>query len=325
MQQSVPSDLIATEACQSVTHDAGKTEVCGQPQRVVTIGPNLLELLLALEVQPVGHAEYFPVSTSTFEQPGEQIPYLGERLIGTPKNVGTAHEPSIEAIAALHPDLILADSYKNEDDYEQLRQIAPTLLFNYSDAERDWQSGLLAIALPLNRIEQAENIISQAAQRFVTFRNDMQPIATQYPDVLLLLSEQLEQTIEIETPSSACGSLLEDIGFQVITPEAIKDSKQTSATLSLEAVTQLNPDWVMIEGYSSKVDGRVDDPVEEQMTGVKQQWEESAIAQSIPVSKAGRVYFTTTYLCHALLGPIGTDIFLDQLQQQLSPLVDKQG
>ena len=324
-QPSARSGATTAQDCQPVVHDAGQTDVCGQPQRIVTIGPNLLELLLALDVQPVGHAEYFPLAASTFDQPAQQIPYLGRRVTGKPKNVGTAHEPSIEAIAALQPDLILADSLKNKDEYELLSQIAPTLLFNYSDAERNWQHGLQAIALPLNRTEQAENIIAQTNQHFVTVRAEMQPTAARYPNVLILLSEQIEQSIEIETPSSACGSLVEDLGFQVIVPEALEDTEQTSVTLSLEALPQLDPDWVMIEGYNSDVDEPVDDPVEKQMESVKQQWEESAIAQSMPVSQAGRVYFTTTHLCHALLGPIGTDIFLDQLQQQLQPLANDQG
>ena len=321
---SKPSTSTVTEICQTIAHDAGETEVCGEPRKIVTVGPNLLELLLALDVQPVGHAEYFPFAANTFEEPARQIPYLGERLTGKPKNVGTAHDPSLEAITALNPDLILADSLKNKDEYALLSQIAPTLLFNYSDAERNWQSGLRAIAQILNRTEQAENIITKAEQRFKAVRSDLQPVAESYPDVLMLLSEQLEQSIDIETPTSACGGLVEDLGFQIVIPNSLKNSEQTSATLSLEALPQLNPDWVVIEGYSSDVNLAIEDPVEQQMAGVKAQWERSVIAQSMPASKAERVYFTTTYLCHALLGPIGTDIFLDQLQQQIQPLAEEQ-
>ncbi|MEL7352852.1 MAG: iron-siderophore ABC transporter substrate-binding protein [Cyanobacteria bacterium P01_A01_bin.116] len=315
-------ESVTTRDCQNIVHDTGETEVCGQIQKVVTVGPNLLELLLALDVQPVGHAEYFPMVASTFEQPEQQIPYLGKRLTGKPKNVGTAHEPSIEAIAALQPDLILADSFKNEDDYALLSQIAPTLLFNYSDAERDWQSDLRAIAPLFNQTEQAEALIAEADQRFMTFRQDIQPLVENYPNVLMLLSEQLEQAIEIETPKSACGSLMEDLGFQVIVPKSLKDSEQTSATLSLEAIPQLDADLIIIEGYNSDVTTAASDPVAQQLQGVKQQWEANAIAQSLPATQAGNVYFTTTYLCHALLGPIGTDVFLNQLQQQLQPLLN---
>ena len=142
----------------------------------------MLELLLALDIQPIGHAEYFPISSSTFEQPAQQIPYLRKRLTGTPKNVGTAQAPSIEAIVALQPDLILADSLKNRDEYALLSQIAPTLLFTYSDAERDWQSGLSAISAPLGRrSQQAETLIEQSNNRFSAFRSKIQPITKNIP------------------------------------------------------------------------------------------------------------------------------------------------
>lgn len=303
--------------CQIISHDVGETEICGQPQTVVTIGPNLLELLLALEVQPVGHAEYFPIAASTFERPAQQIPYLGKRLTGQPANVGTAHEPSLEAIAALKPDLILGDSIKNKDEYDLLSQIAPTLLFNYSDAERDWQSDLSAIATALSRTDQAEAVIAQADGRIAQFRDNFQPLITSYPDVLLLLSEQLSQSVEVETRHSACGSLIEDLGFQLVAPADLEQSQQTSYSLSLEALPQLDADLIMIEGYNSDVDAPVSDPVEHQLQAVKQQWHENAITRSMPASQKGRVYFTTTYLCHAMLGPIGTEIFLNQLGQQL--------
>lgn len=315
------SNSAASEDCQTVIHDGGETKVCAQPKRIVTVGPNLLELLLALDVQPVGHAEYFPTTSSTFERPAQQIPYLGERLTGMPRNVGTASDPSMEAIASLQPDLILADSLKNKDEYALLSQIAPTLLFNYSDAERDWQTGLRAIAAPLNKTEQAETLIAQEKQRFDRFRDRLQPVAATYPNVLMFLSEQIEQAIEIETPNSACGGLMEDLGFEVMVPSSLKNPEQTSTILSLEAIPQLGADLIIVEGYNSDTETLNSDPVAHQMQGVKQQWEKSAIAQSISANKAGRVYFTTTYLCHALIGPIGTDIFLNQLEEQLQPLL----
>lgn len=311
--------------CQIIAHEAGETEICGQPQTVVTIGPNLLELLLALEVQPAGHAEYFPHSGSTFEQPIQQIPYLGERLTGQPLNVGTAHDPSLEAIAALKPDLILGDSIKNLNEYNLLSQIAPTLLFNYSDAERDWQSDLRAIATALNRTEQAEAVIANADGRIAKFRDDFQSLIASHPDVLLLLSEQLSQGVEVETGHSACGSLIEDLGFQLVVPANLKSSEQPSYSLSLETLPQLDADLIIIEGYNSDVDSLVDDPVKHQLQAVKQQWQGNAITQSMPASQGGQIYFTTTYLCHAMLGPIGTELFLNQLGQQLLSLTDNPG
>lgn len=318
--QSLTAAPVSQE-CQFVLHDRGETEVCGEPQTIVTIGPNSLELLLALDVQPVGHAEYFSIAAQQFDQPARQIPYLGNRIAGTLANVGTAHDPSIEAIAALNPDLIIGDPFKNQDEYDLLSQIAPTLLFNYSDAERDWQSDLRALAQALDRPQQAERVIAETSDRIDQLQQAIAPLAASHPDVLLLLSEQLRQ-VEIETRHSACGSLVKELGFRVLVPPELQNSQQPSHSLSLEAGLQLDPDLIIVEGYSSDL-GSADDPTKQQLQAVKRQWQKSAIAQSTQSSQDGKVYFTTAYLCHALLGPIGTEIFLSQLHRQLAAPIEK--
>ena len=49
---------LSSSNCQSLKHDRGTMEICSKPQKIVAIGPNMLELLLALDIQPVGYADY---------------------------------------------------------------------------------------------------------------------------------------------------------------------------------------------------------------------------------------------------------------------------
>lgn len=315
-----PSPSTSTDAnCRTIAHDLGETEVCGQPQKVVTIGPNLLELLLALEVQPIAHAEYFPFPTRQFDQPEQQIPYLGKYLTGQPENVGTAESPSLEAIAKLKPDLILADSIKNKDEYELLSKIAPTLLFDYSDAGSAWQPDLKALGQALQKADKATTVVAKSQEKVAKLKQNLQPIVAKDPKVLLLLSEQLSQGVRLETANSACGALLEDVGFQVVVPDDLSQSQEPSHVISLESLTNLDMDWILIEGFSSQNIAKTPNPEAQQVKAIKTEWNENAIAQSLPASKEGKVYFTPVYLCHALLGPIGTEIFLSDLYQQLSP------
>lgn len=316
-QQSPSSNVQQAANCRSITHTAGQTQVCDSPQRIVTVGPNLLELLLALDVQPIAHAEYFPFPNQRFDQPSQQIPFLGQRLTGQPQNVGTAESPSLDAIAKLKPDLILGDSVRNKDDYALLSQIAPTLLFEYSGADTSWQSDLKALGQALQISQTAEAVITDFDQRLEKLKQDFQPIVARQPKVLLLLSEQIEQGVRLETPKSACGGLLEEVGFQVIVPPDLAQSDQDSHVVSLEALPELQADWILIAGYNSNSTAEADSPEERQLQVVKKTWEENAISQSLPASKNGQVYFTAVYLCHALLGPLGTDLFLTDLHQQL--------
>ncbi|PZD72625.1 Fe(3+)-citrate-binding protein YfmC [Acaryochloris thomasi RCC1774] len=301
-----------------ITHEAGETQVCGRPQKVATLGPSLLELSLTLETQPIGHAEYFPFPTERFDQPSEQIPYLGQRMTGQPFNVGTAESPSLDAIAKLKPDLILGDITKNKDEYALLSKIAPTLLFDYSGAETTWQSDLKALGQALQKSQKAEAVIAESEQRLAKLKQDFKPLVTRQPNVLLLLSEQINQGVRIETPNSSCGALLEEVGFQVLVPSELAQSDQDSHVISLEALPELKADWILIEGFNSDITAKARSPEERQLQTVRKTWEGDAIAQSLPASKEGKVYFTTVYLCHALLGPLGTDLFLSDLRQQLS-------
>lgn len=56
----------------------GETEICGQPQKVVLLGPCCLEQVLALGVQPAG--DHIALHQGDYDDPSEQIPDLGDRV-----------------------------------------------------------------------------------------------------------------------------------------------------------------------------------------------------------------------------------------------------
>lgn len=312
-----PRASSSVSECQDIEHELGTTEVCGQPQKIVALGPSMLETILALEIQPVGYADYFALPHQKFDQPVQQIAYLGNRVTGQPSNVGSSGEPSLETIAKLKPDLILGDYIKNQDEYALLSKIAPTLLFAYHETDQERQRNFEIIAKALGRSEQAKKVIEAHKQRLANFSEEFKPIATTYPQVLLMIADDLNQNLRLESSNSACGNLIEDLGFQLVSLPSLEQSAKQSNSISIEALPQLDADLIIIEAWNSDFSELVENPVERQLKKVKQQWNSNAIAQSMQASKEGRVYFTSPYLCHALLGPIGTEIFLNQLRQQL--------
>ena len=308
----------ASNNCQKVEHDRGTTEVCNQPQKIVAIGPNMLELLLALDIQPVGYADYFALPAQKFDRPSQQIPFLGERITSNPVNLGTADNPNLETIAQLQPDLILGGVASNKDEYDLLSQIAPTLLFTYA-VDDAWQDQIRTIAKAVGRTEIAEEVINQHSQRIAQTKQALQPIVAQYPRFLSIGSEELSQGIQIDpyNHDSFCSGLLEDVGFEMVFPPNSQGQEGVGGNVSLEVLSQLEADSIMVQGYNSKFN-EVEDNLLEQQTGkIKQQWNNNEIAQSLPASKSDRIYFTSAYLCRALPGSIGTEVFLKQLQQQL--------
>lgn len=313
------SEISSTTNCQSLQHDQGETKICGQPQKIVALGPNMLEILLALGVQPVGYADYFPLPFSKFDRPSQQIPFLGKRVTSQPINVGSADDPSLETIAQLQPDLILGDVYSNQDEYDLLSKIAPTLLFTYAVDDK-WQEQIRSIAKAIGKSEQAEQVIAKHTERVAQAQKALQPIVSQYPKVLLLGSQRLEQGIEIDpyNHDSYCSALMQDLGFQIVFPPNSEGKEAQGGNVSLELLPQLAADSIFIQADNRDFSNPGKDLVNDQIASVKQQWNNNAIAQSLPASKSDRVYFTSAYLCRALPGPIGAEIFLNRLQQQLS-------
>ncbi|AOI42463.1 ABC transporter substrate-binding protein [Burkholderia oklahomensis] len=94
-----------------------------RPVRIVVLEFMFAEDLAALGITPAGMADpaYYPV----------WIGYDDARLARVP-DVGTRQEPSLEAIAAAKPDLILGVGLRHAPIFDALSRIAPTVLFKYS-------------------------------------------------------------------------------------------------------------------------------------------------------------------------------------------------
>ena len=306
--------------CRTVHHEIEVVEICSQPQKIVALGPYVLEPLLALDVQPAGYADRFAFHAGDYANPAEQIPYLGELLSQGRRqplaNVGTAGAPSLEAILQLQPDLIIATD-ENADQYAQLSKIAPTLILDWQDAEET----LNKIAEAVDRSEQAEQLWSRRQTQITAAKEAFAPVVAEHPEVLLISSSNL-QDIQLNTSgSSLCHSLLQELGFQIVSsPELNESAANGWASLSLEALPQLKSDSILILGSNLSDFEQINDTKSfenHQLSGIKAVWEGSAIAQSLDASKAERVYFVPAYPCLGIPGPIGTELYLEELQAQL--------
>ena len=77
-------------------------------------------------VQPVGNADNANYKVYVTDQAA---------LDDSVTDIGTRSEPNMEAIAALKPDLIIANADNNSNVYDQLKAIAPTLEFDPYDGD----------------------------------------------------------------------------------------------------------------------------------------------------------------------------------------------
>jgi len=123
----------------TIEHQFGSTEITRRPERVVVVGVNEQDALLALGVVPVGTTGY-----RDDPPPGMIYPWATDKLGDgpTPEIIPRADPFNFEGVAAQHPDLIVGlYSGMTQGDYKTFNKIAPTLAHpkEYPDFGMPWQ------------------------------------------------------------------------------------------------------------------------------------------------------------------------------------------
>ncbi|MFE9392390.1 ABC transporter substrate-binding protein [Streptomyces sp. NPDC006784] len=101
-----------------------KVELDAPAKRVVGTEWHEVELLVSLGVDPVGVAD--PKGYRTWD--------TAAPLKNEPRDIGTRGEPSMDTVAALKPDLVVASTDLPPKAVKQLRRIAPVLEVQSADA-----------------------------------------------------------------------------------------------------------------------------------------------------------------------------------------------
>ncbi|WP_333889509.1 ABC transporter substrate-binding protein [Caldilinea sp.] len=144
-----------------IQHAMGETEVACTPQRIVTLGQDATDAVLALDVTPVGAVDPWG---------GRWYAYLGDRMANV-VSLGMETEPNLETIVSLRPDLILGSRLRHEAIYEQLRQIAPTIFAE--TIGRTWKENFQLYAQALCSETEGERIIAAWNDRIADFQAQM--------------------------------------------------------------------------------------------------------------------------------------------------------
>jgi ABC-type Fe3+-hydroxamate transport system substrate-binding protein len=115
-----PSDSNNNEV-RVIKHAAGETEITGIPQRVIPLDTVAVEVLLSLGIEPVGAA--------SLEEHKNWSPEISTKWPDV-TDVGETWEPNFEVMAQLEPDLIIGMQSAHSEMYDELSDIAPTILLD---------------------------------------------------------------------------------------------------------------------------------------------------------------------------------------------------
>lgn len=222
-----------------ITHELGDTEITGKPKHVVALEFSFVQALDSLGLEPVGIAD-------------DDDPSRIEQMLNKKTDyasVGTRLEPNLELVSSLHPDLIIADLSRHSAIYEQLQQIAPTIVLNsWEGSYQDIKDSVVTIADALGDRSKGEQVVAEHESR-------MAELAAQIPageDRRFLLAVATPDAMSLHTSSAFTGSVFAALG---LTP-AIESDQPIESGVGIERVLSVDPDvlFVAVDGPGTVLD-----------------------------------------------------------------------
>lgn len=277
----------AVEETRTVTHALGETEVVGTPERVVVLDTGELDTALALGVTPVG-----AVRTDV----SDELPDYLEAAGADPaeiSEVGTIAEPSLEAIAALDPDLILSNTARHTDLYDQLRSIAPTVMGE--GVGETWKQNLPVYAEALGQQQEGDELLEayeeRAAEVGALFGD---PSAVE----VSIVRSVGTGSARLYGEGSFIGTVLADAGFA---RPAVQQTDETFVEVGPEEISQADGDLLLYSAYGSE--GATE--LTELTSG--------GLWQSLPAVQRGDAVAVDDDRWFLAIGPLGAGLVLDDL------------
>ncbi len=182
-------------------------------QKVVVLEWTFTEDVIALGVQPAGNADnenYKLYVTS--EAP----------LDAGVMDVGTRSEPNLETIASLKPDLIIANTDSHDAIYEQLKGIAPTLIFSLyppegqGDQYTQMEDIFKNIAAALGKTAEGEKVLADLDAHYSEAKTKLAAAGKEGLNYVLTqaYSYQNAATMRLFTDNSLAVQTLDRIGLK---------------------------------------------------------------------------------------------------------------
>lgn len=230
-KQSASEENATQSSTRTITHDLGSTEVPDQPKRIVVLEQGFTQTVAELQVKPVGVAD---------DNKPERFPQDTLAYIEGYTSVGTRSEPNLEVIRTLEPDLIIADTSRHSNVYEELSAIAPTIVFkndtaNYSDIMNSTQ----AIGEALGKVDETTAMLAEHQQQL---DNVKQSINSNQSVLIIAADEEASNSFQVRTDQAFHASFLQALGLNY----ALTDAEEVSQLMTTEQLLAIDPDQLLI-------------------------------------------------------------------------------
>jgi len=211
------------------------------PSRVVA------DALAQVGVSPVGVADDNNVDRI--------LPQVREKIAAW-QSVGTRSQPSLEVIASLKPDLIIADPSRHTAVFEELKKIAPTVMFD--SRHESYQENL-------ETAQKIGDLVGKSAE--------MKAKINEHNDYIANIAKNLG----VQGKKASFGTSREDkFNIQNDNGYVGSYSDQAFVEINLEQLVMEKPEYLFIAHYRDE--------------SIARKWEAEPLWKAIPAVKANHVY-----------------------------------
>jgi ABC-type Fe3+-citrate transport system substrate-binding protein len=252
----------------TITHELGTTKVIGTPTRVVALEFSFVDALTLVGIKPVGIADD--------NDPSRVIEPIKSKVTGY-TSVGLRQSPKLDAISALKPDLIIADSSRHKAIFAQLQQIAPTIAFDsFGSTYQHNLDSMTAIGQALNKCTEMGAALQKHNDTLAALKAKLPAGAA--GDFLFGITSAKQ--FSGYTADAFAPSVLEYLGFHSVlksgTGKAANGaSDATQVAMSLETFVAAAPPAVFVAGPKDSL---------------FYQWQTNAVTQQVGAIKDKKVY-----------------------------------
>lgn len=221
----------ATE--RTVDDEHGKFSISGTPQRIVVLEFSFVDALAAVGISPIGIAD---------DKKIERVIPAVRDVIKPWTSVGMRSQPSLEVIAELKPDLIIADAERHAAVYQDLSRIAPTLLLK--SRGETYQENLAAAAIVGVVVNKEQQMQARIAQHKATMADFKQRFSSQDTIQFAVVTEK---GMWMHGPASYAGGVIAQLGLNSPIPQ---QTEKAYLPTSFEQLLKANPDWLLLGPYT---------------------------------------------------------------------------
>ena len=229
------------------------------PSRVVALEYSFVDALAQVGVSPVGVADDNKIDRI--------LPQVREKIAAW-QSVGTRSQPSLEVIASLKPDLIIADPSRHTAVFEELKKIAPTVMFD--SRHESYQENLETAQKMGDLVGKSAEMKAKINEHNDYIANIAKNLGVQGKKASFGTSR--EDKFNIQNDNGYVGSFLTTLGFA---PTKL-NSDQAFVEINLEQLVMEKPEYLFIAHYRDE--------------SIARKWEAEPLWKAIPAVKANHVY-----------------------------------